>query len=60
MTANYSDAIYFQHQSLQGGAFTGADREALSLDWYCRHQRPVCRGGKGEEAFPGSAGAAHT
>ena len=52
--------VYFQHQPLQGGAFTGAIREALSLDWHSRHQRPLCGGGQGEETIPYSLSPTHT
>lgn len=51
--------LHIQHRPLQRGAFTGADREALSLAWYSRHQRPLYGIWQGNETFPCSLDTTH-
>lgn len=43
--------LHIQHRPLQRGAFTGADREALSLAWYSRHQDLYMESGKETKPF---------
>lgn len=51
--------LHIQHRPLQRGAFTGADREALSLDWHIRHLRLLCGSGQRKETFPCSLDTTH-